>query len=57
VSISASGFIEWQERPNPTQVWQGWITSAAAAAGDADADAKAQLARHRTTAGIPADLK
>jgi hypothetical protein len=59
VSISASGFMEWQERPNPTQVWQGWITSAAAAAaaGDADADAKAQLARHRTTAGIPADLK
>lgn len=53
VSISATGFIEWQERPSPIQVWQAWSTAAASG----DADAKAQLARHRTTAGIPAELK
>ena len=53
ISISATRFVEWQERPRPTSVWQAWVIAAAAG----DADAKAQLARHRTTAGIPADLK
>lgn len=53
ISITATGFIEWQERPRPTALWQAWRDAAAAG----DADAIAQLARHRTTAGIPTDLK
>ena len=53
ISISATGFIEWQERPSPTKVWRAWVDAAAAG----DDVAKAQLARHRTTVGIPAELK
>ena len=53
ISLTPTGFVEWQERPSPTKLWQAWV--AAAAVGDVGA--KTQLARHRTTAGIPADLK
>lgn len=53
ISISATGFIEWQERPSPTSVWQAWV----AAAATGDAEAKIQLVRHGKTAGIPTELK
>lgn len=48
ISITATGFIEWQERPHPMAVWQAWTTAAAAG----DAEAAVQLAEHRNLKGI-----
>jgi hypothetical protein len=53
LTITGEQVIEWQERPHPTALWQTWQEAAKAG----NAEAAAQLARHRTTAGIPADLK
>jgi hypothetical protein len=54
ISIAADGtIVEWQERPRPTTLWQAWRDAAA----QGDALAKRQIERHRSTAGIPADLR
>ncbi len=47
LTIRGSQVIEWQERPSPTTLWQAWQK----------ANLIEQLDRHRTTAGIPADLR
>lgn len=47
ISLDGETFVEWQERPRPTALWQAWQ----------EAGEQAQLARHATTAGIPASLR
>jgi hypothetical protein len=47
ISLQAETLVEWQERPQPTSLWQAWKT----------AGTTVQLERHRGTTGIPADLK
>lgn len=47
ISIDGEVFVEWQERPRPTALWQAWQEAAEAV----------QLARHASTAGIPASLR
>lgn len=51
ISIDADGtLVIWQERPSPATIIQAWLTV------PNDPLAKAQLARHRGIAGIPAGL-
>ena len=47
LSLQGETLVEWQERPQPTTLWQAWKS----------AGTTAQLERHRGTQGIPADLK
>ena len=47
ITVTGEAFVEWQERPKPTAVWEAWQ----------EAKDTAQLARHAATAGIPASLK
>ena len=47
ISLQGEILVEWQERPQPTALWQAWKA----------AGATVQLERHRRTPGIPADLR
>ena len=47
LSLDKEVLVEWQERPQPTALWQAWKS----------AGVTIQLDRHRRTPGIPADLK
>ena len=53
LTITGEQLVEWQERPKPVRLWEAWTDAAKAG----NAAAAVQLRRHRTTAGLPEELR